>query len=272
MAKPFLPVSALYFLSQLAAASAADLPMPRFDSEPPQPIQAQPRWTGFYLGFVGGYATGNANINLTPSPLFMTINPSPAMFDFVAANGKSTLGSNGLLLGFQGGYKVQVQDVVGGIEADWSHLGIKGSSASGLLLAPDGMTHVQMLQSASLSQMASIRAITGVSIGSFLPYVTGGLGIGWISFSQAMQVPTMSGGCLCWTGDTSRAQVGWVLGGGIEYAVDSTISAKLEYLYSDFGSLQFITRGATNGYPRLDLTHSARFNSQVVRVGLNFRL
>ena len=48
--------------------------------------------------------------------------------------------------------------------------------------------------------------------------------------------------------------------------------ALTEYLYTDFGSLQFTTLGAPNGVPSLDFTHSARFTIQTAKAGLNFRL
>jgi opacity protein-like surface antigen len=124
----------------------------------------------------------------------------------------------------------------------------------------------------ALTQMATFRAIAGVPIGSFLPYVTGGLALGSTSFSQTIQVPTQPGTCVCWAGQSSGVKAGWVAGAGLQQALTARISVKVEYLYSDLGSRQFTTFGVLNGNPGLDFTHTARFTSQTVKVGLNFGL
>jgi outer membrane immunogenic protein len=253
------------------AANAADMPVnaPVYQAVP---IPSAYDWTGFYAGANVGYAFDRSDFVLSPSPNFVTINPSPQMFEFIAANGTSTIRPNGFDGGLQAGYKAQVGAIVLGVEAGWSYLGLKKSTATGLLLMPDGMTTISYSQSASLTQMATLRGVIGAPFGSFLPYVTGGLGVGWDHFSQTVQVPSMPGPCVCWSGQTSRAPTGWVAGAGIEYAINAHVSVKAEYLYADLGSLRFTTLGAPAGFPGLDVAHSARFTNQTVTVGLNFRL
>jgi outer membrane immunogenic protein len=63
-------------------------------------------------------------------------------------------------------------------------------------------------------------------------------------------------------GDISQYHVGWVFGGGIEYAVDNRWSWKLEYLYAPLDR----THDNINGVSR---TTDVNFN--VVRAGLNYR-
>jgi outer membrane immunogenic protein len=264
-------IGAAAIVTAAGVAKAADMPVkaPIYQAAP---IPSAYNWTGFYIGANVGYAVGNTNVVLSPSPDFLTINPSPQMFNFIAANGTSTIKPSGLNGGFQAGYKAQVGSVVLGADADWTYLGLKKSTTTGVLLLPDGRNTISFSQSTSSTQMVTLRGFIGAAVGSFMPYVTGGLGVGWDQFSQTVQVPTMPGPCFCWSGQASRAQTGWVVGAGMEYAVSARVSAKTEYLYTDLGSLQFMTSGAPNGVPGLDFTHSARFTSQTVRVGLNFRL
>ena len=272
MIKQFLMIiGAAAIVTAADAANAADLPVkaPVYEAAS---ISSAYNWTGFYMGANVGYAFGNTNVVLSPNSNFLTINPSPQMFDFIATSGTSTIKSSGFNGGFQAGYKAQVGAVVLGAEADWSYLGLKKSTATGILPLPDGMNTISFSQSSSTTQMVTLRGIIGAPVGRFLPYVTGGLGVGWDRFSQMVQVPTMPGPCFCWSGQASRAQPGWVVGAGIEYAITAQVSAKTEYLYTDFGSLQFTTLGAPNGVPGLDFTHSARFTIQTVKAGLNFRL
>src|SRR5260221_10533837 len=260
-------------LTQISATKAADLrtpapPLPVVLSRSSDPV---PLWSGFYVGVSGAYSFGKSDLVLSPSPDFLTVNPSPQMFDFIAARGTSTIRPTGFGGGFQAGYKTQAGGVVVGVEADWSHLGSRQSTSTGILLMPDGTTTVSFSQSASISQLATLRGIIGVPVGNFLPYLTGGVGVGWESVSQSIlahpiRLPVP---CVCWSGQTSRTKAGWVVGAGIEYMISTRVSAKTEYLYSDLGSLQFTTLGPI-GLEGLDLAHSARFTNQIARVGLNF--
>jgi outer membrane immunogenic protein len=268
MNREFLAIiGAAAIVTAASAAHAADMPVKAPVYEAPS-IPSVYDWTGFYVGGNVGYAFGNANVVLSPSPNFLTINPAPQMFDFIAASGTSTLRSSGFNGGFQAGYKAQIGPVVLGAEADWSYLGLKKSTATGILPLPDGMTTISFSQSASTTQMVTLRGMIGAPVGRFLPYVTGGLGVGWDQFSQTVQIPNIP---VSWSGQTFRAQPGWVVGAGIEYAISARLSAKTEYLYTDLGSLQFTTLGAPNGLPGLDFTHSASVEIQTVKAGLNFR-
>ncbi len=269
MNKHFLAiVGAAAIVTAAGGAKAADMPVkaPVYEAAS---IPSAYNWTGFYVGANVGYAFGNTNVVLSPNANFLTINPAPQMFDFIAASGTSTIKSSGFNGGLQAGYKAQFGAVVLGAEADWSYLGLKKSTATGILPLPDGMTTISFSQSASTTQMVTFRGIIGAPVGSFLPYVTGGLGVGWDQFSQTVQIPTIP---VSWSGQTSRAQPGWVVGAGVEYAISARLSAKAEYLYTDLGSLQFTTLGAPIGLPGLDFAHSAGFIIQTVNAGLNFRL
>jgi outer membrane immunogenic protein len=60
---------------------------------------------------------------------------------------------------------------------------------------------------------------------------------------------------------------GWTAGGGIEVALAAGWSAKLEYLYLDFGRSSTTLTFA--GLPAI--TDDAHFTMNVVRAGLNYR-
>jgi outer membrane immunogenic protein len=259
-------VAALIVVGPASAADLAPQPAAYEAGLVPEPYD----WSGFYIGANGGYAFGKSALVLSPSPNFITI--SPQLFDFLASNGSTSLSPTGFNVGLQGGYKQQFNAFVLGAEADWSYLGLSKSTTTGALPLPvGGNTTVSFSQSASMTQMATLRGIVGVPFGSFLPYVTGGLGVGWDRFAQTVQVLTLPG-CVCWSDQASKTQIGWVVGAGVEYALSPKVSIKAEYLYADLGSLNFTTRGAPNGFPGLDFNHSARFTNQTLKAGLNFRL
>ena len=64
--------------------------------------------------------------------------------------------------------------------------------------------------------------------------------------------------------DASKSKVGWTAGLGVEYAMRSNWSVKLEYLYVDLGSFDCgIACGA--------VTDNVSFSANLVRAGVNYR-
>ena len=61
----------------------------------------------------------------------------------------------------------------------------------------------------------------------------------------------------------NESRVGWTIGGGLEYAFAPNWSAKIEYLYADFGGLHATSAGALN--------YNASLTSNTVKFGLNYR-
>ena len=75
----------------------------------------------------------------------------------------------------------------------------------------------------SNSWLATVRGRVGYAFDRFLPYITGGLAVGDIKASR----PGFAGG-----DDTN---VGWTVGGGLEFVIAGNWTAKAEYLYVDLG-------------------------------------
>ena len=63
----------------------------------------------------------------------------------------------------------------------------------------------------------------------------------------------------------TKTNLGWTLGRGVDYAFMGAWSAKLEYLYADFGSMT--CAAATCGTVA---DEKATFKESIVRVGLNY--
>jgi outer membrane immunogenic protein len=105
---------------------------------------------------------------------------------------------------------------------------------------------------ASNTWFGTARGRIGYAFDRFLPYFTGGAAFGGIKQEGAG-----------FTGATST-QLGWVLGGGIEYAFLSSWSAKFEYLYADMGTAQC---PATSCGTAIDTT----LKLNIIRGGLNYK-
>ncbi len=59
--------------------------------------------------------------------------------------------------------------------------------------------------------------------------------------------------------DETKTQSGWTLGLGMEVGFTPNWSAKVEYLYMDLGSRNYIATGLNNG-----------FDSNILRLGVNY--
>jgi outer membrane immunogenic protein len=113
-----------------------------------------------------------------------------------------------------------------------------------------------------------------------LLYATGGLAYGGARASTVVDVPIPqtcpSLNSFCSADSASAVLVGWTVGGGVEAAIASNWSAKVEYLYfdlghlsyTDFSSVGFITGFAPGTYPNFQTTTD--FRGHIVRVGLNY--
>lgn len=151
---------------------------------------------------------------------------------------------SGGMIGGTAGYNWQVGQFVFGLEgdADWTNISGKTSSACAFGCKT------------SNSWLATVRGRVGYSFDRFLPYLTGGLAFGNIKPVQA----GFAGG-----DDTN---VGWTVGGGMEFVIAGNWTAKAEYLFVDLGKFN-CGLGCGSGFN----PDNVSFTSHVVRGGVNFR-
>jgi outer membrane immunogenic protein len=80
----------------------------------------------------------------------------------------------------------------------------------------------------------------GYAWGHALPYVTGGLAIGDLDFSQSLHDLTNPANRL--GGERTQTNAGWMIGGGLQYAFSKHWSARMQYQYVDLGHASFDAR------------------------------
>jgi len=214
------------FVAAMAAPSfAADLPRPAYKA----PIYSVPgyNWTGFYAGINGGYGFGKSDWS-----------------------GSVTNGSTkpkGALAGVTVGYNLQTGSWVWGLEGDVDYSWMKGDDTSGT----GGCAGVGC--ETKMPWFGTARGRLGYAgWDRWLPYITGGAAFGSVKMTPASGV------------EEKKTKVGWTAGAGVEYALMSNWTAKLEYLYADLGTS---TCGAASCTTDTDVTLKAN----IVRVGLNYR-
>jgi outer membrane immunogenic protein len=229
------------------AAFAADLPGRKASNAPTQ-APALFTWAGPYAGLNAGWGFGKVT-----DPYVTRI--------------MGSIKTSGALGGLQVGYNHQAGDFVLGVEADYAMANVKGEiSASGTLaLGGFSLSGKATIESA-LKSFGTIRARAGVTMNSALIYATGGYAYGRNKVTGSMSgTETVSGTSRAAAGteSSSKTMSGWTLGAGVEYAITSNLSGKLEYLYADLGKATFF-----NGTLSQD---EISVKVSVIRAGVNYR-
>jgi high affinity Mn2+ porin len=209
-------------------AIAADIPLKA------PVLKAVYNWTGFYLGGHAGYGGGSFGPGTNPLPEQGVFFPHSI---------------TGLIGGFQAGYNRQLgNNVVLGVEGDVSF----GSPLDAPRLMPAAYN-------TTLDYLATARGRVGYAMGTWMPYVTGG--IAWGGTHVNLMDP---GGVQ--PPKRALTHVGWTAGLGVEFAVGGNWTAKAEYDYINLARRTYDLSDL--GLPRVNVDP----NVHIFKVGLNYRL
>ncbi len=262
----------MHFKSLAAAAVAALAMSPAFAADlpsraAPAPVFVPPAftWTGFYVGLNAGYAfEGDGSAETIGTPGFVgLIGPG-------IAPGSLDVGGDGFIGGAQVGYNLQFGQFVVGAEADiqWLDNGKTSTFIGNPVLGTQLLTSAD----ASLNYFGTVRARLGVAFDRFLVFATGGLAYGEVDAS--LGVVGVQNTALAWAGSKSDVQVGWTLGGGVEYAFTNNFTVKAEYLYYDLGDVTVNTipnGAAAAAVPGVAYDAQVETRGSILRAGLNYK-
>jgi outer membrane immunogenic protein len=184
-------------------------------------------WTGLYGGFSAGYASGENKI-------------TDSVTGFATDKFKPAGGFGGVQLG----YKSQ-------FAPHWMMGGQVDVSAGSI---DDNLTVGPASGKNTFNTFGTARTTFGYVQDRTLLYVTGG--------AIWLRDRFTATGALNTT-DSTQYHVGWVWGGGIEYAFDPRWSVNLEYLYAPLDRSRDTSTSAD--------TRRTDANFSIVRVGLNYR-
>ncbi|WP_208442030.1 outer membrane protein [Bartonella raoultii] len=81
------------------------------------------------------------------------------------------------------------------------------------------------------------RVRVGLSAGRVMPYIAGGVAYG--QFEDILSTVITGEEPFSKTQDTTKAMIGYTLGGGIDFAMTDNLVVRAEYRYSDFGKKKF---------------------------------
>ncbi len=259
-----------------SAAFAADLPTKK---APPPPFVVPPpafSWTGWYFGATAGLARSNNNLKAQAAP-GTDINATAA--GAAQAIGDIDADQYGFNGGVEAGYNYQYGNFVFGGEADAEYIGGRRTQDTGNL--DYAGVAIREINTVGSDWLATVRARLGFTpTERVLLYATGGVAFADMTFDRQLNW-SFADGCAivggldsCHNGSTSQ-NVGWVVGGGGEYALDSHWSLKAEGLFADFGRLTFATNNSGTGFlpPTAPQTinHADNNTVAIYRVGVNYR-
>jgi outer membrane immunogenic protein len=282
-------------LAVSAPAVAADVSAPVYKA--PVVAPAVFSWTGLYVGANLGYSWGRGDTDFTEttsgtstSQSFLVVFPQvipvgpPTVVTLppVTMVGSSRADLNGVIGGGQFGYNWQSGSFVYGIESDLQATAERGDTT---ICITAGCPTGGIVGSASykLAWLATLRGRIGVTVTPrVLLYATGGLAAAKIDSTFSGD---LGGGPVAEV-TSNPFKAGFAVGGGVEGALDTNWSAKLEALYVDLGSydatlgsgtktVTTVTGVGLDTVTTTTTTTAGSFHSHVsdfiVRVGLNYR-
>ena len=223
-------------------------------------------WTGFYLGLNAGGAWGDARSNLA---VIQNNGSDPAANGVLTAAGSTGFSPASFSGGGQLGFNYQFAPrIVGGVEADWSWLGLHASRQTSPI-ARFADPAADFHEDFAIRSLATFRARLGwLATPGLLLFLTGGAAVADVGYSQRVhfvQVPDTSSN----QGSVSGWRTGAVVGTGAEYAFATHWTARAEYLYATFRSADFLSVNTFD--PTYVLRHGADASISIGRVGVNYR-
>ena len=206
----------------------------------PVPV-ACPNWSGFYIGVAGGYKFAATDIDSNlggdwdgPS------GTDPFDKQFIEPNAPDNLDTSGAELGGLLGYNFQVNHWVFGLEAAGGYLWLRDSDNTGTFTVPATDNEYSVATSFKTHYLATFGGRIGYAFCRWMPYVTGGVAIGDVDFQQTV---TQQNLLFHQVGRTDDTQVGWMVGGGLEYAINNHWRVRGQYQFIDLGSIGYHSVG-----------------------------
>ena len=235
-------LSAVALVGLTAGAMAADLPM---RAAPPAPVAAAVpvfTWTGLYVGVNGGVAFQDENRRR-------------------GGRGGGRGGDDSSILGGgQIGYNMHLGMFVAGVEADIQAIDFERINPA---LNPNrNRNRVNGRDNDDeVDLFGTVRGRLGLAaFDRALIYATGGL---------AWKSDEGNNGGRRLGGNNDDQNIGYTVGGGVEYAFTNNLSLKVEGLYVDFSDNNDGNRN--RGNRRVNFTGNDSREFGLVRAGLNFR-
>ena len=228
----------------------------------PVAIVAAYNWTGFYAGVHAGYGWGSGDTSIGLTDVAGVLQAAAALGIFPLGY---SYDRDGYVAGGQIGYNFQSGRLVWGVEADISATGIDGSATVTTNVIGFAFPNTSSV-SQNMNWFGTVRGRFGVTVNNWLFFGTGGLAYGNVKYTYRQTNAPLGG--INIFGTDSNVEIGWTVGGGIEYGFGPW-SVKGEYLYYDLGDTTFSV--PQNLVPTALFNPNFENRGSIVRAGVNYR-
>ncbi len=226
-----LLLSSVAIAAVSASAFAADLPSRRAPPvyvPPPVPLFS---WTGFYVGGDLGYAFGKDSVAQVGAPL--GVGPNVYYQD---GNPNGTTG--GAHVGYN--FSTQSLPVLGQFAGGLSGLPfVGGFGGAGGVVGIEGdvqgtdyrstQTFGSFTETSRNEINGTVRGRVGIAVDRALFFATGGAA--FAQFQNSYNSPNFTNGYQ----QLTTTRIGYVVGGGVEYAITTQFSLRAQYMYINYG-------------------------------------
>jgi len=226
----------------------------------PAPAPTCFNWSGFYIGGFGGYKFSSVDVDLAVGGSWFDSGPAvPARID---EEGSRDLDNSGAELGGVIGYNFQWNCWVFGLEASGGYLWARNANDTGVFFPGSTFDDLRISTSFKTHYLATAAPRIGYAWGRFLPYITGGLAVGDLHLFQ--DIHDVDAPPLGERGNKTQNNAGWMVGGGLQYALTDHWSVRGQYIFVDLGDVDFNSHFANNppftGHHEAELReHNASF-------------
>ncbi len=215
-------------------------------------------WTGPYLGVSAGGTWGNTpwtgqdwdGKDLSVSPDF-----------------------GGYLAGGQAGYNYQMGRFVLGAEGSYGWSNARGASHAFVDVNDiNTWRNANAIFEDELKSLGSVTGRLGYAFGPALFYAKGGWAFGQVKEVQRgipVPVPGMDSGDYQ---PTTKWAYGWTAGGGMEFALSDSWSAKAEYMHYELGKQSFDLGSIPMEFGGVTSPVDAKTKGDSVQIGINYHL
>jgi outer membrane immunogenic protein len=269
----------LFGMASSALAADYDLPVLRGSSQPPAPVVTVgpatfTRWSGFYVG--GDVSYNNANVDFTSAtaPLITLALQgtlveqqfTPSQLQAIGRGSSSALGGGVFL-----GYNTQLQDLILGVEGDYTHTNLRttasNTTSSGVIARSFGspvgnvtsITISNPTANMNVTDYGEARFRAGYIVGNLLPYGFIGIVVGSGDYSASVNVDLM---CINSVGGTAECKGypltpsagqnnallwGYSVGFGLDWALTQNFFLRGEFEFVQFTPIDSINVPIVSG-------------------------
>ena len=224
-------------------------------------------WNGFYVGGNIGASWGDTKLSMTAAAGSGGTVISPGDIGLINAVSNDDDNDIGFTGGLQTGYNYWSGSWLIGLETDINYYNLgqdrEKTYQSGLVVvSPISFTIEQTIKT---DWLWTLRPRIGFGNDAWLVYATGGVAVSDVELTTRYYDtrPTPITG----NNEQSDIEIGWTAGVGGAYALGDYTSVRVEWLYTDFGTIK--SQGTVgNNYATLSSEADARGN--LVRIGLDY--